>query len=493
VKRLWLGLGLALGGSAGLGLLLMSESRPRTPSTSRPLLVYCAAGMRVPVEKAARAYEAETGGRVELQYGGSQTLIANLEVSGKGDLYVPADDAFMEAARKRGLVAESLPLARMSPVLAVRKGNPKRLVSAADLLREDVRLVQASPDAAAMGILVRGVFRRSGVWDAMAAKTAAFKPTVNDVANDLKLGTADAGFIWDANLPQYPDLERVDLPELKGAEGAVSVGVCRGAAPGEALRFARWLAASDRGLKEFAAAGFRPAAGDPWAPSPKLTFYAGAMLKAAVEPTIREFEAREGVVVTRVYNGCGILVAGMKTGEKADVYFACDTSFLDMVKEKFAAPVDVTLNQLVILVKKGNPHGIRSLKDLGKPGLRVGVGNERQCALGALTSTALRESKVFDAVMKNVVTTTPTGDLLANQMRVGQLDAAVTYLSNAAGSGDVLEGVPVDLPCALATQPLAVAADTPHGHLARRLVDALAGARSRSRFEAEGFRWKASP
>ena len=38
--------------------------------------------------------------------------------------------------------------------------------------------------------------------------------------------------------------------------------------------------------------------------------------------------------------------------------------------------------------------------------------------------------------MKNVVVQTPTGDMLVNQMRSGSLDAAVAYLSNAAGSAD---------------------------------------------------------
>jgi ABC-type molybdate transport system substrate-binding protein len=381
----------------------------------------------------------------------------------------------------------------MSARLAVKKGNPKKILTASDLLRDDVRVVQANPEAAAIGMIVRGALRTSGHWDRLEARTAAFKPTVNDVGNDVKLGTADAGFLWDATFGQYPDLEALELPELKGAAGTVSVGAAKGALAGEALRFARWLAAADRGQKDFEAAGFRAAGGDAWEAAPALTLYAGAMLRSAIEPTIREFEAREGCTVRAVYNGCGILVAGMKAGEKPDVYFACDASFLDMVKERFPDGRDVALNRLVILVKKGNPHGIRGLADLGKPGLKVGVGNEKQCALGALTSEALRQSKSLEAVRKNVVVETPAGDLLVNQMRVGTLDAAVTYLSNAAGAADVLEGISVDLPCALATQPVAVAADSPRRRLAGRLADAFLGAPSRSRFEAEGFRWKAAP
>ena len=94
--------------------------------------------------------------------------------------------------------------------------------------------------------------------------------------------------------------------------------------------------------------------------------------------TITAFEQREGCRVTRVYNGCGILVAQMKAGEHPDAYFSCDNSFMVQVTDLFIDPADVSINHLVIVVPKGNPRHIASLKDLGQPGLRVGVGHEKQ-------------------------------------------------------------------------------------------------------------------
>src|SRR5256885_12146036 len=91
-----------------------------------------------------------------------------------------------------------------------------------------------------------------------------------------------------------------------------------------------------------------------------------SMLRPAIEETIADFERREGVSVTRVYNGCGILVAAMKAGERPDAYFACDKSFMDQVNDLFLDARDVSQNQLVILVHKGNPRGVHSLKDLAQ-------------------------------------------------------------------------------------------------------------------------------
>src|SRR6185295_9603382 len=139
---------------------------------------------------------------------------------------------------------------------------------------------------------------------------------------------------------------------------------------------------------------------------------------------------REGVQVTRVYNGCGILVAQMRAGEAPDAFFACDKSFMDDVHDLFLDSTDVSTNQLVILVPKGNPRKIKSLDDLGQNNLRVGIGHEKQCALGVLTQRTLVEGKYVQQVMKNVVVQTPTGDMLVNQLRTGSLDAAIAYVSN---------------------------------------------------------------
>jgi molybdenum ABC transporter molybdate-binding protein len=466
----------------------------RSPSTSPeaagPLFVYCAAGVRTPVEAVVKTY----GSAVHLNFGGSNTLLAQAELLRRGDLFIAADDSYVKLAREKGLAAESIPLARQVPVLAVAKGNPKKVGSLSDLMKPDVKVGQANPDAAAIGKLVRGALEKRGRWAALKEKTLVFKPTVNEIANDLKLGSVDAGFVWDATVKQYPELERVDLPELEGLKSEVTAVVLKSSLmPTAALRFARYLGARDKGQEEFKKDGYESVGGDVWKDKPSLLLYAGAMLRPAIEKTVDAFEKREGCEVSRVYNGCGILVAQMKAGTQPDLYFACDSSFMEQVKDRFDPSSDVSLNQLVILVKKGNPHGVKTLQDLGKPGLKVGIGHEKQCALGALTAETLLQSKTRAEVMKNVVVQSPTGDLLVNQMRTGALDAVVAYVSNAVASADALDAIAVDIPCALAVQPVAAAKESNHRFLASRLIEALKTPESRRRFESEGFRWKGAP
>jgi len=490
INGAWLAfLGSSILLAALIGLLAWPAGSGETSKT--PLLVYCAAGLKKSVAAVAKEYEKETGVPVQLNYGGSQTLLAEFEINKRGDLYLPADDSYLDMARKKDLIAETIPLATMKVILAAKKGNPKGIKGLDDLLKDSVKLSQANPDAAATGKLTRDKMEKLGRWDDLKKHTTVFKSTVNDVAADVKIGSADAGFVWDAFLVQYPELEKIPVPELEDVSARMSVAVLKSSPNATAaLRFARYLGARDKGLKEIERNGFKPVDGDVWKDTPELRLMAGAMLRPAIEETITAFEKREGCKVTRVYNGCGILVAQMRAGQHPDAYFACDVSFMQQVSDLFLDSSEISTNQLVILVRKGNPKNIHSLKDLGQPNLRVGVGHEKQCALGALTKNMLETAGRYNVVAKNVTVTSPTGDMLVNQLRTGSLDAVIAYVSNATASKDEVEVVEITLECAIAVQPFAVGKDSANPLLTSRLLDAIKARDSEDRFKKSGFKWQ---
>ncbi|MFK8114676.1 MAG: molybdate ABC transporter substrate-binding protein [Rubripirellula sp.] len=472
-----------------MGFMLV-RNQPKVDSSGNVTL-FCAASNRAVMEQIRSSYRKEFGREVEVQYGASQTLLSQIEISGAGDLFLPADDSYIKMAIEKGIVSEVLPIARMQAVIAVKKGNPKSIQNFQDLLKPEIRLVQAN-DAAAIGKLTRLTMQKAGLWDDLNKATVAERTTVTEAANDVLIGAADAAIVYDAVLHTYPDLEFIEIPELKPAASLVAVGVSSSTkSSAAALHFARYLAASDRGLEVYRDHGFRVSGGDKWSDVPKLRLFAGSMLRPAIEETIADFQEREGVQVDTVYNGCGILVAQMKAGQVPDAYFACDKEFMEQVPDLFPEPTDVSENELVILVEKGNPHNLSTLRDLTKEGLRVGVGHEKQCAMGWLTQNTFREGGIQQEVMENVTVQSPTGDMLVNQMRTGSLDAAVVYLSNAVGSGDILDAVRIQgLECSIATQPYAVAPESPHAQTASRLFQQICSADSQSDFAKEGFRWK---
>lgn len=224
---------------------------------SEPVVLFCAASNRTVMESIRIQYEKETHRSVQVQYGPSQSLLSAIEVSGTGDLFLPADDSYIEMGRKKGLLGEVFPLATMRGVVAVRRGNPKGIRDFSDLLRADVRLVQSSADSSAIGMRTRSCLAENGNWDRLNAATSAYRTTVTDVANDLVVGAADAGVIYDAVLHSYADLESIDLPQFGGVVSKVALAVISKSKQRQAaLHFARYAASRDRGIVHYANHGF---------------------------------------------------------------------------------------------------------------------------------------------------------------------------------------------------------------------------------------------
>jgi molybdate transport system substrate-binding protein len=173
------------------------------------------------------------------------------------------------------------------------------------------------------------------------------------------------------------------------------------------------------------------------------------------------------------------------------------------VRDLFLDPEGISQNRLVIVVRKGNPHSIKALEDLARPGLKVGVGNEKQCALGVLTDDAMRacfgkksaeeQKRLREALDVNVRVRKPTGAELIADVLVGSLDAAVTYVSNVTAHESELDAIDLDGPCTLAVQPIAVGQKTRQKRLTWRLVDTIRSDESRERFEKNGFVWGTGP
>ncbi len=407
------------------------------------------------------------------------TLLATIRSApDQGDLYLAADAAHMRTAQELGLVAEVIPMAVVRPVLVVNARTQQQLRKAGkpvtslhDLLRDDLKVVLANPKAASIGQLTREVLERPEVnlWPALAKRLqdgsaqVSMVATVNDLAQTVHLREGYVGVVWSAVARQYDGLETVAVPEFANVMETMQLGVLtQSSNPTAALQFARYLTARDRGLSHFARHGFEPAAdADVWEARPTLHLAAGAMLKPGIEDTVKAFAEREGVTINTSFAGCGLLVAEMKSikaGQKAgsfpDAYFACDVTFLDLVQQWFDAAVLVSKNDMVLIVPKGNPQGVKSLEDLARSNLQVGLAHPEKSAIGKLTDDLLKKmglhARVYAEGRPKPVVHTDAAHTLVNQMRTGALDLAVVYRSNALSTPDnvkhYLDILEIDVP-----------------------------------------------
>ena len=252
----------------------------------------------------------------------------------------------------------------------------------------------------------------------------------------------------------------------------------------------RYLAARDKGLPVFKEKGYEIVDGDKWQDHPELVLFSGGLNSIAVKETIAEFEKREGVTVKTNYNGCGILVSEIKTGQHPDAYFACDTSYLEDVRGIFNDPQNVSSADMVIIVKKGNPKNIKSLNDLTKPGIKIAVTNPKFSALGGLTVRLFEKNGISKAVESNIsYRDSPTADFVVTRVGTGPEDAGIVYRPNSIRSQNC-ETIEINADFATAYQPIAVLKDSENKYLMQRLIDRIKSAESKERFINSGFDWE---
>jgi molybdate transport system substrate-binding protein len=242
---------LILGVIAGIGVWQLRKDRPESP-----LVVYCAAALKPAMQIIVADYERDTGRPVELRFGNSEQILAQATLAGDADLLLPADDSYVKKVQTAGTATESFPLARMRVVVLTQAGNPKGIAGFSDLLKKDVRLGQANPDAAAIGKVTRDQLERANLWQPLHANTLVYQTTVTDAANAVKLGACDAAIVWDAVAANYPSLTVVKLPELDGAVGRVEIALLKSSPDPEAARRLVQFIHSDRGQAAFRTAGF---------------------------------------------------------------------------------------------------------------------------------------------------------------------------------------------------------------------------------------------
>ena len=164
------------------------------------------------------------------------------------------------------------------------------------------------------------------------------------------------------------------------------------------------------------------------APKPVLEVLCGPALRPPVVDLLSAFEKRAGVCTEVSYDASGALLGQLRLRPHGDVLLPADRAYTDEAVARGLAesPRAVAVFRPVILVAKGNPRAIRAVADLTRPGLRVGIGEERTTAIGKTTLALLKRNHI---PVKRVPFVYRAGriDELANAVRLGSIDAAVVW------------------------------------------------------------------
>lgn len=166
----------------------------------------------------------------------------------------------------------------------------------------------------------------------------------------------------------------------------------------------------------------------------RLLLMAGAASAPVLEELVEAFTHKTGIGVDISIGGSGTLLSQIKLSRKGDLYFPASIDFIEKaIAENLIDAATVTpVTYLVpaICVLRGNPHGLKSLLDLGRPGLKIAIAQPESVAIGAIAVEMLenflsREEKA--AVKKNIVTYTQNVEKTANALVLRSVDAVIAW------------------------------------------------------------------
>jgi molybdate transport system substrate-binding protein len=247
--------------SLGIALLVLSMPGGPAWAADRVLTVFAAASLTDVLRQVGDAYTSDTRQTVRFSFAASSTLARQVEAGSPADVFVSADEAWMDYLQSRHLLAAVPPidiagneLVLIAPAdstvsLSITGGFP---IAAA--LGSVGRLAIGDPVSVPAGKYAREALTHLGVWRTVEARTVA-ADNVRTALNFVARGEAPLGIVYATDARSEPRVRVVDVfPEAAHQPITYPAAMVRGA-NAHAADFLKFLqGARARGI--FERAGF---------------------------------------------------------------------------------------------------------------------------------------------------------------------------------------------------------------------------------------------
>jgi molybdate transport system substrate-binding protein len=186
---------------AALSLLLLATLLTTTVAAQRPPVVAAASDLNVALPEIVRRFERDTGTRVDLVFGSSGTLTRQIQDGAPFEVFLSADEAFVETLATAGLTRGRGTLYGVGRiVLFAPIGSPLNPRDGLDGLARLVasgavrRFAIANPAHAPYGRAAEAALRTHGVWTALQPHLVLGE-NVSQAAQFATTGNAVGGII----------------------------------------------------------------------------------------------------------------------------------------------------------------------------------------------------------------------------------------------------------------------------------------------------------
>ncbi len=201
-------------------LLLLGGGTWLAGAAPEPLTVFAAASLTDALRAVDGVWQAQGGGALRLVFGASSTLARQIQAGAPADLFVSADERWMDELASHDLLVPGTRadllhnrLVLIVPAEGSGRGPPAMMTpdfDLAGLLGRDGRLAVGDPGHVPAGLYARQALTRLGLWPAMAPRLAP----ATDVRAALQLvarGEAPAGIVYATDAAAAPAVRVVAL------------------------------------------------------------------------------------------------------------------------------------------------------------------------------------------------------------------------------------------------------------------------------------------
>lgn len=225
----------------------------------------------------------------------------------------------------------------------------------------------------------------------------------------------------------------------------------------------------------------------------RLVAFVGAASKPPSAEAKEAFErANPDIAIDMTFGGSGTLLNQMTLEETGDIYMPGSDDYMVKAEEKQAV-IPATRRIVAYLipsicVQHGNPKGIKSLEDLARPGMTVGLAKAGAVCLGDVAEEILENAGCAEQIKTNVITYAGSCDQTQQLVQLGEVDAVIGWDAFKHWAPEHIDIVPI-APEYLRVRniPAAVAVYAKHREAAQKYIDFLISEEGKAIFSKHGY------
>ena len=196
-----------------LSLFSGCTEEPKPPT--KELLIYCGITMAHPVAEIAKIIETREKCRIEILKGGSGHIYNVITSNRVGDLFLPGSASYMDKARQKKIVNDTVVVGYNQAAMMVQKDNPLKITpDLRNLSDQRYAVVIPNPESCSIGRESKQILEDLNLYQATLNNAVYMTTDSKDLIKALKEKKADLILNWQSQAFWPENREAVEILPL---------------------------------------------------------------------------------------------------------------------------------------------------------------------------------------------------------------------------------------------------------------------------------------